>query len=461
MQVIEKNTEGLKHEFNVVVNADVIEEKVVSRLTEVGQQVRLPGFRPGKVPLNLLRKRFGQAVRGEVLEKTIDESTQAALTEKALKPAIQPKVEVVQADEGKDLEFSVALEVLPQIDAPDFSNIELTRLVATVTDEELEQTLEGIRKNRRTTETITEDRPTAKGDAVLVDYVGRVDGEPFEGGSAQDAIIEIGVGALIPGFEEQLEGAKAGDDVTVKVTFPEDYQVSNLAGKEAEFEVKIKELRKVVLPEIDDDFAKSMGETDVESFKQRTREMLQEDYNKAARLRLKRELLDKLADLYSFEVPEGMVDLEFDSIWRQMDQAAKSGQLEPEDAEKSEEELKTEYRGIAERRVRLGLLLSDVGQKSGVEVSGDDLGRAVREEAMRYPGQETAVVEYYQNNPQALETLRAPMFEEKVVDYILSVANVTDKPATVEELLKDPDEADAESDAKSSKKGKGKSKKES
>ena len=452
MQVIDKNTDGLKHEFNVVITADSIEEKVATRLTEVGQQVRLPGFRPGKVPMNLLRKRFGQAVRGEVLEKAVDESMQEALTKKALKPAMQPKVNLVKSEEGEDLEFSVELEVLPSIEAPDFSGLELTRQVSTVTDEELEKTIENILKGRRTTEKIEDDRPAKKGDAVLVDYAGRVDGETFEGGTAEDQIIELGSGMFVPGFEEQLEGKKAGEELVVKITFPDEYQAAELAGKPAEFDVKIKELRKLTVPELTDDLAKEMGTDDVESFNARAREMLQDDYDKASRLRIKRQLLDKLADAHSFDVPQSMVDLEFESIWEQMDKAVKEGQLEPEDAEKNEEELKSEYRGIAERRVRLGLLLSDVGQKNGVEVSSEDIGKAVREEAMRYPGQEQAVVEYYQNNPQAVETLRAPLFEEKVVDFILSVAKITDETVSVEDLLKDPDEDDEAAKPKATKK---------
>ncbi|HCX14079.1 MAG TPA: trigger factor [Rhodospirillaceae bacterium] len=454
MQVIDKTADGLDHEFNVVVTAAEIEEKVMIRLTEVGQQVRLPGFRPGKVPMNLLRKRFGQAIRGEVIEKTVEESTQAALTEKALQPAMQPKVDLIQSDEGKNLEFSVQLEVLPTIETPDFSDLELTRLVAKVTDEEFGKTLEGLLKSRRTTETISEDRPAAKGDAVIADYVGQIDGEVFDGGTAEDAIIELGSGTFIPGFEEQLEGSKAGQKVTIKVTFPSDYQNSELAGKAAEFEVKIKELCKLVLPELNDELAKSMGMDDVEAFKARTRDLLQEDYDKASRLRMKRQLLDRLAESYSFDVPKGMVDLEFKAIWDKMDEAAKAGQLELEDAGKSEEELKAEYRGIAERRVRLGLLLSDAGQKNGIEVSPDDLGGAVREEALRYPGQESAVMEFYQNNQQALESLRAPIFEDKVVDHIMSTAKVTDKQVSVEELLSDPDEADTAEMLKSSKNGK-------
>jgi trigger factor len=444
MQVIDKNTDGLRREFNVVVAASTIEDKITSRLTEVGSQVRLPGFRPGKVPMTLLRKRFGDAVRGEILEKTIDESTQAALSEKALKPAMQPKVEVVTFEEGKDLEFAVKLEVLPEIGASDFSNLELNRPVATVTDEELDKAVQDFLKSRRSTEKVAEDRKAKKGDALLVDFIGRIDGKEFEGGSAQDNTIEIGAGMLVPGFEDQLIGAKAGETVTVKVTFPDEYGVKTLAGKPAEFEVKVKELHTITTPELNDEFAKSVGDETVESLKNRLRAFIQQNYDGASRMRVKRQLLDKLADSNSFAVPAGMVDVEFDAIWRQMEQVKQDGQLDPEDEGKSEEDLKAEYRAIAERRVRLGLLLSDVGQKNNVTVSSDDISKAVTAEAYRYPGQEAAVVDFYQKNPQAVEQLRAPIFEEKVVDYIISKAKITDQPVSVEELMRDPDAVEAE-----------------
>ena len=457
MQVIDKSADGLNREFNVVVPATAIEAKVLSRLNEVGRQVRLPGFRPGKVPMKLLRTRFGESVRGEIIENTVNESTQAALTEKALKPAMQPKVELVSFEEGKDLEFSVKLEVLPEITGADFANIELNRPVTSVTDEELEKSVQDFLKSRRTTETVTEARAAKNGDAVVADFVGTMDGVEFEGGSAKDATIEIGAGQFIPGFEEQLIGAKVGDSVTVNVNFPADYGAKDLAGKAASFKCDVKELKTFKTPELNDELAKQTGDESAEALKTRMRGFMQQNYDAASRLRVKRQLLDKLAEGHSFDVPKGMVDVEFDAIWRQMEQVVKNGQLDPEDAGKSEDDLKTEYRGIAERRVRLGLLLSDIGQKNNVAVAQEDLTKAVTQEAFRYPGQEAAVVEFYQRNPQALESLRAPIFEEKVVDFIISQAKVTDETVSVEELMRDPDEAEeASAEEKPKKKAKAK-----
>lgn len=443
MQVIEKNSSGLAREFNVVIPATSFEERVMTRLNEVGKQVRIPGFRPGKVPLKMLRTRFGESVRGEILESTINESTQAAIAEKALKPAMQPKVELVTFEEGKDLEFSVKLEVLPEITAADVTGLELTRPTAPVSDEEMEKALAEVTQGRRTSEVVTEKRAAKTGDAVVADFVGTIDGVEFEGGKAQGATIEIGSGQFIPGFEEQLVGAKAGETTTVKVNFPDDYGAKNLAGKAAEFKVDVQELRTFKAPELNDEFAKSLGDADLEALKTRLRGFLQNNHDATSRLRMKRQLLDKLADGHSFPVPQGMVDIEFQSIWRQMEQVMKSGQLDPEDEGKSEDDLKKEYRDIAERRVRLGLLLSDIGQKNGVVVSQDDLTRALTQEAMRYPGQEQAIFQFYQSNPQALESLRAPIFEEKVVDYIFTKAKVTDQTVTLEELNRDPDEDEA------------------
>jgi trigger factor len=456
MQVIDKNTEGLSREFNVVIPKASIEERVTSRLNEVGRQVRLPGFRPGKVPMKLLRTRYGESVRGEILENTINESTQAALAEKALKPAMQPKVSLVTFEEGKDLEFSVKLEVLPDIAAADVAGIELTRPVAPVTDKEFDEAVEEFLKSRRTTETVTEKRAAKKGDAVVADFVGTIDGVEFEGGKAEGSTIELGAGNFIPGFEEQIIGAKVGDETTVKVTFPEDYGAKDLAGKAAEFKVKVKELKTFKIPELTDELATQMGEPNVEALKTKLREVLQRTHDNHSRLRMKRELLDKLAEGHSFPVPQGMVDVEFEAIWRQMQQVMKSGQLDAEDAAKSEDDLKAEYRGIAERRVRLGLLLSDIGQKNNVSVSQDDLTRAMTQEAMRYPGQEQAVFEFYQRNPQALESLRAPIFEEKVVDFIFGKAKVTEKEVSLEELQADPDDDAPAADAKPKKKAKAK-----
>ena len=439
MQIIDKSAEGLNREFNVVVAAAAIEEKVGRRLEEVGQQVRLPGFRPGKVPMALLKKRFGQSVRGEVLEKTIDESLQQAITEKALKPALQPKVDVLEFAEGKDLELNVKMEVLPEIAANDFSKISLEKWSAPVGDDELATALETLRTRNRSTKLVTDNRKAAKGDIVVAEYIGRIDGKVFEGGTSKGTFIEIGSNRLIPGFEDQLIGAMAGDTVNVKVKFPDDYASKEVAGKDAVFEVKVKELREIEDAKLDDAFAQKLGEPDLAKVKEKTKDALQKSHDRLTRLRLKRQLLDKLADGHTFPVPAGMVDAEFNAIWRQIEQAKASNRLDPEDAKKTDDELKKEYRGIAERRVRLGLLLSDVGQKNNIVVSQEELSRAAISEAMLYPGQEQVILNYYRNNPNALETLRAPVFEDKVVDFVLELANVKTKSVTYDELKTDPE----------------------
>jgi len=437
MEVNEISSEGLKRELRVVVGADAIEEKVGVRLIEVGGQVRLPGFRPGKVPMDILRKRFGQTVRDEVLEKTIEESTQTALAERELKPAVMPNVDIVSSEEGKDLEFSIKLEVLPEITPNDFAAIKLERQVVLVKDEDLNDALGRIAESNKVVEPLAENVGAESGHVVVIDFVGTVDGEAFEGGSSNNFSLELGTGSFIEGFEEQLIGSKAGDQRNVSVEFPEGYHNADLAGKSAVFDVKVSELRKLVLPNIDDDLAKRLGLDDVEALKTKTREQLENDYSNLSRMRLKRELLDQLSDNHDFEVPESMTDMEFQNIWRQLEQVKEADQLEEADKEKSEDQLREEYKAIATRRVRLGLLLSHVGQQNSLSVSPEDINRAIGAEASRYPGQEQAVVSHYQNNPQALESLKAPILEDKVVDFIIELAEVTDKEVNLEELLKD------------------------
>lgn len=439
MQITEKTAQGLKREYNVVIAASIIEERMSERLVEVGRQVNLPGFRPGKAPITLLRKRFGQSIMGEVLDKTINDTAQSVIAEKSLKPALQPKIELVSFSEGKDLEFDVKVEVLPEIATPDFKKVELEKWVATVTDAELDKALDDMLKSNRSSKVVAESRKAKNGDIVVIDYVGKLDGVAFEGGTGFDAHLELGSGQFIPGFEEQLIGVIAGDTALLNVTFPADYGAENLAGKAVTFNVTVKELREPETPALDEEFAKRLGETSVEAVKTKTRGIIQSSYDRLSRLRLKRNLLDKLSELETFAVPEGMVDAEFDAIWRQIEQAKSSNQLDPEDAKKSDDELRTEYRAIAERRVRLGLLLSDVGQKNNIAVTPEELGKAVMEQASRFQGQEQAVVNYYKNTPEALESLRAPVFEDKVVDFVLALAKVTDKPVSIEELQKDPE----------------------
>lgn len=447
MLITQKSADGLAREFSVVVTAAAIEDRISKRLEEVGEQVRLPGFRPGKVPMTLLRKRFGDSVRGEILERTIDETIQATISEKAVKPALRPQVDVVEFTEGKDLELSVKMEVLPDIVASDFSAIQLEKWTATVEEGEVTKAIDELTKRNRESKTIAENRKAKTGDMLVVEFVGRVDGKPFEGGTSKNSFIEIGAGRFIAGFEDQMIGSSAGDTVMVSVKFPADYGVKEIAGKDAEFEVKVKEIRELTAPELNDDFARKVGASDLDDLKKKTRESLQRSYDRLSRLRLKRQLLDSLANGHDFPVPQGMVDAEFNAIWRQIEQAKAANRLDPEDAGKSDDQLRTEYRGIATRRVRLGLLLSDVGQKNNIEVTQEELTNAAVSEAMLYPGQEQAVLNYYRSNPGSMESLRPPVFEDKVVDFVLELAKTSSKPVTYEQLRADaetpPDITDA------------------
>lgn len=455
MQVTETNADGLKREFKIVVPAATLQDKMDSRLKELSGQVRLPGFRPGKVPMGLMKKKYGPSVMGEVLEAAVQDGSQQTLADRDLRPAMQPKIEIVSFEEGKDLEFTMAVEVLPTIEAVDFASIELERPKVVVPDSEIEEALNRIADSRKQPEATGSKRKSKKGDILEIDFVGRLGGEEFPGGKGEGYDLELGSGTFIPGFEDQLVGAKAGDVTTVTVTFPEDYHAKDLAGKEAEFEVTVKELKEAKVPEINDEFAKSVGLEDLEALKAAVREQMDKDYAGIARNRVKRALLDKLAEMADFEVPPGMVDLEFDSIWKQIEDAKSRDDLDEEDKGKSDEELRAEYRTLAERRVRLGLLLADIGQKANVQVGQEDLNRAIMQEAMRYPGQEQAVFQFFQNNQQALNQLRAPIYEDKVVDYILELAKVTDKEVTPEELAVEPEGDD---DKKPAKKGAAKKK---
>ena len=443
MQITETNAEGLKREFKVTVASSDIEQKMLDRLGEIGRTIRLPGFRPGKVPMPVLRKRYGASVMGEVLEKAVSDSSAEAMRERNLRPALQPKIEIVSFKEGTDLEYKMAIELLPEIKPVDFSQLQLERLRPEIPEAEIDKAVERIAEPNRKSEPV--DRPAASGDIAVIDFVGKVDGKEFSGGSAQGHSLELGSGRFIPGFEDQLIGAKAGEHRDVKVTFPAEYGSEELAGKDAEFAVDVKEVRTKQALALDDDMAKEMGFDALDGLRKAVREQLERDYGGLARQRLKRALLDQLAAKHDFPVPPGMVDLEFDTIWKQFQEAREQnkGELD-EDAGKSDEELKTEYRSIAERRVRLGLLLSEVGRANAITVNQDEINRALGEEARRHRGYEKQVVEFYRNNPEALANLRAPIFEEKVVDFITEMANVAEKTVSIEDLLKADSEDAAE-----------------
>lgn len=442
MQVTQTTADGLKYGFKIVVPADAIAAKVDARIQELSAKVSLPGFRPGKVPAAMVRKRYAGSVMGEVLEEAVQDGVRSTLEERKLTPAMQPKIEVVSFDEGKDLEFTLEFEALPEIGDVDYAAVELTKPVVKVADTEVDEALTRIAESRKTAVATDSKRKAKKGDVLEIDFVGSIDGVEFPGGKGEGYDLELGSGSFIPGFEDQLIGAKADDQVTVDVSFPEDYHAKDLAGKAAQFAVTVKALKEMQVPEINEEFAKSVGLEDVDALKAAVREQIEGDYARIARGRMKRELLDKLAEIVSFPVPESMVEAEFGGIWTQIEQAIKSDSLDEEDKGKSEDELKTEYRAIAERRVRLGLLLADAGRKNNIQVSQEDLNRAVMQEAMRYPGQERMVFEFFQKNRDAVEQLRAPIYEDKVVDFILELAKTTEQEVTAEELVKSDAEGD-------------------
>jgi trigger factor len=445
MQVTETLSEGLKRAYTVVVPASDIESKRAARFANLGKTLALPGFRPGKVPLTLVRQRYGTAVTAEVLEESVSEATRQVLSERGLRPAQQPKVDLISLDvaagSAKDLEFKVELELLPEITLPDFSSISLTRMKVEASAETVDKALAEIaRRNRELVEITAEergDRGAAAGEVLTVDYIGRVEGVEFPGGTGNDVAVDVGGDGFIPGFTEQLEGLRPDETRTIEVTFPAEYGVPNLAGKPATFEVTGKKLSRSVMPEPDDDLAKKLGFDDLAAMRDAVTQRIQSEYDQMSRLKLKRQLLDALAEVTHFASPESMVEQEFSQIWQRLETDRKEGRLDDDDKDKDEETLKSEYRAIAERRVRLGLLLAEIGRANTITVAADEMARAMRMEAMRYPGQEQQIMEFFRQNPRASETLRGPIYEEKVVDFVLELAKVEDNVVTPEELAKD------------------------
>ena len=462
MQVTETETDGLKREFKVVIAASDIEEKLQHRLMELGSTVKVPGFRPGKVPVQVLKQRFGRSVLGEVVERAVTDGSSQALSERGLRPATQPRIEITAFDEGKDLEFTMALELLPDIKPIDFGDLKLTRLKVEVPDSEVDSALDHLAGHRKESNPLETPRKAESGDVLVIDFRGSVNGEELPGMAAEDHHLELGSSSFIEGFEDQLIGVDVDEEREVKVRFPDGYVNEKLAGQEAVFQVKVKEIRETQPAVIDEDFAKSLGEDSLDSLKSKLRDQIGQDYEQASRTHLKRELLDKLAEAHDFVVPAGMVDIEFNTIWPHIEEAMKEGKLDEEDQDKSEDVLKSEYREIAERRVRLGLLLSEVGRVNNIDVSSEELNRALAMEARKHPGQEREVFEYFQKTPEAMANLRAPIFENKIVDFIVEMADTADKGVTAEELRaaleRGPDDASEADGKKKSAKGKAASK---
>ena len=441
MQVTETLSEGLKRGFTVVVPAADLETRRQAKLAEIGRTLRLPGFRPGKVPAPVVRQRFGSAVAAEVLQESMSEATSQMLADRGLRPAIQPRLDLVSSDPAQDVEFKVELEVLPEVTMPDFAAISLTRHHAVVSDEALDRALTTLAERQRKMEDIDEIRPAAKGEILQVDYIGRVDGKEFPGGKGSDADIEVGGEGFIPGFTEQMEGMSPGETRIIDVTFPEAYGSKELAGKAAQFEITAKKLRRGNTPPIDEALATAIGFETLEELRALVTRQLQREYDQLARQRLKRQLLDALAAQVSFTVPETMVGNEFDQIWQRLEADRTAGRLDSEDQAKDDATLRAEYRAIAERRVRLGLLLAEIGRANAITVGQDELARAMRSEAARYPGQEAQVMEFFRKNPRAADNLQSPIFEEKVVDFVLELAKVEEVEVSPEQLAAEPQEA--------------------
>ncbi len=535
MNVTETSAEGLKRELKITVPANEVEDQVTRRLGEIGRSVRIPGFRPGKVPMTMLRQRYGPTVRGEVLESTVQDSSAEAMREHNLRPALPPRVEIVSAAEGADFEYNISVELMPEMPEPDFASLGLEKLVADVPDEDVERAVERIAEAQRKSEPV--ERPAEAGDILVADVVGRFGETEIAGSRGEGRQIELGAAGLLPGFTDQLAGVGAGETREVSVTFTADYGNPDMAGKEGVFEVAVKEVRHRLPASLDDELAKAVGLDTLAELRQEIRQRMQRDYAGVARQRLKRGLLDKLAERYDFAVPPGMVEMEFNAIWaqyeadkaRQKEEAAEaagaaapasegppegpidaaaiiapeetalegaserapasaeaekpqmhedvpaahhaishpgsaeepidaaaivapeetalegaSDTLPPAAVSEEDEKAKAEFRRIAERRVRLGLLLAEVGRNNNITVSQEELNQALTQEARRLPGYERQVIDYYRKNPEALNHLRAPIFEEKVVDFIVELAKPEERKVTPQELMSS-EEPDGES----------------
>jgi trigger factor len=451
MQVTETLSEGLKREFSVVVPAAELEAKVNTRLDELKDRVKINGFRPGKVPVSHLKKVYGRSAMAEVIEATVRDTNSQIVTERGLKLAAEPKVTLPTEEEaveklingGTDLAYTVGLEIVPEIKLADFKTIKLEKLVADVSDAEIDDAIARIAEQNRPYAPKAEGEKAASGDRVNVSFVGTIDGTPFEGGTGDDIAVQIGSNTFIPGFEEQLIGIGVGENRTVKSTFPTQYANAALAGKAAEFAVTAKSIEAPGEVKTDDEFAKSLGLESLAKLREAVKDRIGRDQQAMTRQKVKRALLDELDKLHQFDSPPSLVEEEFNRVWVSVTEELKSENKTFEDENTTEEKAKEEYRGIAARRVRLGLVLAEIGEKNNITVTDDELSRAVAERARQFAGQEQQVWDYFRQNPEALASLRAPIFEEKVVDFMLELADVSEKKVSREELFKEEEESAA------------------
>ena len=448
MQVTQTHSDGLRHEFKIVVPASDLEARLDNRVSEIKDSVRLNGFRPGKVPPAHLKKIYGRSLMAEAIEALVRETNAKIVTDNGFKLAMEPKVTLPEGKDEiesvftgqSDLSYTVALEVLPPITLADFKGVKIERPVAEVTAAEIDEAVSRIANQNRPFSARADGGKVASGDRVTISYVGKIDGEAFEGGTGDDIVVNVGSNTFIPGFEEQLIGMAAGEARTVNVRFPNNYLAEKLAGKDAVFEVTAKSIEAPGEVTIDDAFAKSLGLETLDKLKDAIKDRLTREHAGASRQKLKRVLLDRLDELHKFDAPPTMVEDEFNNVWKTVLSDLESSGKSFADEGTTEEKAKAEYRAIADRRVRLGLVLAEIGEKNNIKVNDEELSRAAADRARQFPGQEQQVWEYYRKNPQALASLRAPIYEEKVVDFIVELASVTDKPVSRDELFREEED---------------------
>ncbi|MFT3726814.1 MAG: trigger factor [Terricaulis sp.] len=442
MQFTERQSEGLLRVYDVVVPAAELQQKLTAKITEVQPRVRINGFRPGKVPASHIRKLYGQSMMQDIINEAVQTSTKESLEKAKARPASEPTLDVksdmnqVMAGQS-DLAFELSLEVMPEFEPVDLKTISITRPVAKVEDSEVETALAELYKQNRGFE--PKEGAAEDGDQLTIDFVGRLDGEVFEGGSANGAPLVIGSKQFIPGFEEQLVGARAGDARTLNVTFPDDYGATELRGKAAQFDVEVKEVKGPKQGDPDDAWAGQLGFESLGALKDALRQRTENEFASQSRAKAKRVLFDKLDEAHDFELPPRMVEAEFNQIWRQVEQDRAAGRLDPSDEGKSDDDLKTEYRAIAERRVRLGLLLAEIGRRHNLVVSDEEVGNAIAAQARNFPGQERQIFEMYQRNPNMLAQVRAPLYEDKVVNYVLELVDVKNEDVSKDALFAEDD----------------------
>lgn len=434
MKIKEVKSEGLTREYEVTISAADFNAVVEKKLHEIAKTVSMAGFRAGKVPFAMVKQKYQGNAMGDAVDDMLRDGVNELLKEKNLRPVFTPDVKLTKFEEGKDIEFSVAMDIMPEIKLKDFSDIKIEKPVAEVPAEEVEKALTYMAESRRDTVKVEEDRATVKGNVAVIDFVGSIDGVEFAGGKGEAYPLEIGSNSFIPGYEDQLIGKKVGEVVNVKATFPENYHAKDLAGKEALFVTTIKEIREIKKAEINDEFAKSMGEENLDKLKETVKNRIAQDYENASKMKTKRALLDALDKAYKFDVPAKLVDMEYASIVKQYENAKKNNQLDEDEKNKKEEDLLKEYKEIAIRRVKLGLLLAEVGNETKIEITQEDINKAIMNEAQRYPMQAKAIFDFYLKNKEAIERLRTSVYEEKVMDYVLSKVETKEKTVSVEDL---------------------------